>query len=289
MNSKETLKLDLCGIEETVHVNWASIEQLPVTEFVKQCRKMERSVVIGICGPAGSGKTLLSKLLSHYLNVGCKINTLTFSVDGYHYSNEYLSAQGIKHQKGLPISMNGAALYDDLYVLKHKFLENVQDSSKSQSANIDLKSLHTDGHYYYLPIYDRTIHDTIKKGISIRPTEKFQVIIVEGLYLLHWPKVRQLLDFCVYCVVDHIDTLKDRLVQRKCKCGIQKDQAVKHFETIDLNTFQIVESSKRFAQLLVKTSTSTTNNNSHTSKTDTSLITYETVPFSEYNILSAKL
>lgn len=154
------------------------------------------------------------------------IQTVCVSADGYHYDNKTLNAKGIRMDKGLPFTMNEEQFYLDMMALKSQSTESV-----------------------YFPIYDREIHDPVANAIEVIPS--VQVVILEGLYLIHWRRIRDLLDYHVYLEAD-IETMKTRLRERKLKTGGTLDKTREHFERVDSKTMEIAARGRERADTVIK-------------------------------------
>ena len=171
-------------------------------------------------------KTLLSQILSRYITDRMGIKTVCISADGYHFENKTLTAKGIRPDKGLPSTMDKEQFYRDMMALKCQSTESV-----------------------YFPIYDREIHDPVPNAIEVAPD--VQIVIFEGLYLIHWPRIRGLFDYHVYLEAD-METMRTRLEERKLKTGGTLDYARKHFERVDSKTMEIAARGKDRADIVIQ-------------------------------------
>jgi uridine kinase len=142
-----------------------------------------KSFVIGICGGSGSGKTtLLKKISSYYGNS----NVSVFTMDNYYYPIE-------QQQKDL----NGIVNFDLPTALNEEKLSN--DLTKLAKGDaVQVKE------YFFNSPPNKNVLLTI---------EPKKIIIVEGLFLFHYSKVRSLIDFSVFVDVD-METQLDRRIYR---------------------------------------------------------------------------
>ena len=143
-------------------------------------------------------------------------------------------------------SMNNEQFHRDIFSLKSQTADSV-----------------------YFPIYDREIHDPVAKAIEVKSDVK--IVIFEGLYLIHWQRIRDLLDYHVYLDAD-TGTMKKRLEDRKMKTGGTLEYAKRHFQRVDSKTMEIARRGRNIADTVIKSDT--TNQKSNKSV----LVTYRQVP-----------
>ncbi len=137
-----------------------------------------------------------------------------------------MDAKGIRADKGLTFTMNEKQFYKDLIALKSQSSETV-----------------------YFPIYDREIHDPVANAIEVTPN--VQVVILEGLYLIHWQRIRNLMDYHVYLDAD-VETMRTRLEEGKLKTGGTVDKTREHFERVDSKTMEIAARGRERADSVIK-------------------------------------
>jgi len=139
--------------------------------------------VIGICGGSGSGKTTLLKKLSNFYG-HAEVSVLT--MDNYYLPIE----EQIKDENGvvnfdLPSALNETQLCSDL--------EQIVNGN-----TIEVKE------YFFNSPPNKNVL------LSILPKK---IIIVEGLFVFHYPKVISLIDFSIFVEVD-ASTQLDRRIYR---------------------------------------------------------------------------
>ena len=145
-------------------------------------------IIIGVFGGTGSGKTtIVNQILSKFASG----EMLVISQDAYYKDNSEISYEercllNYDH----PSSIDFELLYTHLKDLKKGF-------SISQ------------------PVYDFKIHNRIKKKtVKISPKK---VIILEGILIMNYPKLRSLLDLKVY-----IDANSDIRMERRVNRDISE-------------------------------------------------------------------
>lgn len=121
--------------------------------------------LIGIAGPSGAGKSYLAKHLAK------ELQATILGLDGYYRDLSHLKPAKRAH-----------ANFDAPEALEHELLiEQVARLRRRQAVE--------------LPMYDFATHTRIGETESLQPAG---VVIVEGLFTLYWPKLRDLLDTKVY-------------------------------------------------------------------------------------------
>jgi uridine kinase len=157
-------------------------------------------MIIGICGGSGSGKTtLLNRLYTEYNGLQPSV----FSMDNY-----YLP---IEHQL---VDENGEINFDLPTALDEEKL--VKDLQKLVSGEeIIVKE------YHFNSPPDKHVL------ITIKPSD---ILIVEGLFLFHYPKVRELLDYSVFIEVDPKIQLDRRLYRDQETRGYSREAILYQWE-----------------------------------------------------------
>jgi uridine kinase len=142
-----------------------------------------QSMIIGICGGSGSGKTTLLKRLSQHFQ---ELNPSVFSMDNYYkpIHFQHIDENG-EVNFDLPTALNEDHLVGDLQQL-------------SIGEPIEVIE------YHFNAPPDKNVL------ITIHPSD---LVIVEGLFLFHYPGVRNSLDFSVFIDVD-LDVQLDRRLYR---------------------------------------------------------------------------
>ena len=144
-------------------------------------------IIIGIFGGTGSGKTTIVNQILSKFGSG---EMLVISQDAYYKDNSEISYEercllNYDH----PNSIDFQLLYTHLKDLKKGF-------SISQ------------------PVYDFKIHNRTKKTVKISPKK---VIILEGILIMNYPKLRSILDLKVY-----IDANSDVRMERRVNRDISQ-------------------------------------------------------------------
>ena len=157
-------------------------------------------MIIGICGGSGSGKTtLLNRLYSKYQDLQPSV----FSMDNYYRSidDQFIDENG-EVNFDLPTALDEDKLVSDLQKLVN-------------GEEIVVKE------YHFNSPPDKHVL------ITIRPSD---IIIVEGLFLFHYPKVREVLEFSVFIHVDQKTQLDRRLYRDQETRGYSREAILYQWE-----------------------------------------------------------
>ena len=153
--------------------------------------------LIGIAGPSGSGKTFLAQHLTAALEAE------VLELDRYY--------RDLSH---LPLEQRARMNFDAPDALEHELLiEQVARLRSSEAVQ--------------LPVYDFTTHTRTAKTEMLQPTK---VIIVEGLFTLHWSGLRELLSTKVYVDLNDEVCLTRRKQRDVRERGRTEQSVVEQFE-----------------------------------------------------------
>ncbi len=157
-------------------------------------------MIIGICGGSGSGKTTLLRRLSEVFK---DVKPAIFTMDNYY--------RPIEEQV---IDEKGYYNFDLPSALDHNRLQ--ADLQKLRGGD----TIHVKEYHFNAPPNKNVL-------ITIEPSP---LIIVEGLFLFHYPGVRELLDYSVFIEVDHDIQLDRRLYRDQESRGYTRDAILYQWE-----------------------------------------------------------
>ncbi len=179
------------------------------------------TMIIGIAGGTGSGKTTLTEKLK--AEFGEDVSVL------YH-DNYYKSHSEMPYEERTKLN------YDH------------PDAFETDLMIRDIQALRR-GETVRCPVYDYTIHDRSGETVEVRPTK---VIIVEGILIFENQALRELMDIKIFVDTDADVRILRRIMRDVKKRGRSLDSVVKQYlTTVKPMHEQFVEPSKRFADIVV--------------------------------------
>ena len=177
--------------------------------------------IVGITGGSGVGKTTLIKLLSREFEG--KVSTI--SLDNYYYP--------VEQQKR---DENGIVNFDLPTALNTKELEN------------DIRKL-LKGERLEQAVYGFNNPEHEKTIAYIEPKE---LLIVEGLYVMSYPFLREILDYSVYLMVDEKTQLERRLKRDANERNYSKKDVLYQWENHVLPSYLAdIEPFKKDSDLII--------------------------------------
>lgn len=157
-------------------------------------------MIIGICGGSGSGKTtLLNKLKEEFKN----LTPAVISLDNYYLPIE-------KQQK----DVNGKVNFD---------LPTALDRNKIHFDLLKIKN----GESIQLKEYHFNSPADLISYITINPSE---ILIIEGLFILHYEEIRDLLDITIFVKLDPEIQLQRRILRDKKSRGYSLNDILYQWE-----------------------------------------------------------
>jgi len=158
--------------------------------------------LIGIAGASCSGKSTVAEALAARLGPEC---TLTLGLDSYYFDLSHLTPEAI-HAYNLD---EPAALDEALLV--------------SQLADL------AEGRAIAKPVYDYKTHTRAALAERIEPPG---YVIIEGLFALHWPQVRELLGLRVYIDAPHDLCLSRRIARDRNQRGRTPEEVTRRYRAM---------------------------------------------------------
>ena len=155
--------------------------------------------IIGIAGGSGSGKTTLAgKLVTQCEKIG--ISGQIFSLDNYYQPLDHLSFEERKtynfdHPDAIDSALAGKHLHD---LIAGKAIAQ--------------------------PVYDFKQHTREKESVPHKPT---QLIVVEGLYTLYFPKMQNLFDYKIFVSTGMVTAVLRRVARDISERG-RDIEGIKH-------------------------------------------------------------
>ena len=158
----------------------------------------EETYLIGITGPSGAGKTYLATHLAAALHAS------VLALDRYY--------RDLSH---LPLEQRARVNFDAPEALDHELIvEQVAGLRNNETVQ--------------LPVYDFTTHTRTRRTEVLRPTG---IVIVEGLFTLHWSSLRELLGTKVFVDMTDEVCLTRRQVRDVRERGRTPESVVEQYAT----------------------------------------------------------
>jgi len=183
---------------------------------------MNRTILIGIAGGTGSGKTSVSKAILAEFSTS---EVALIQQDSYYKDLKHLS---MEERENINFDHPDAVDFDHL----HK----------------DLKQL-ISGESVHIPLYDYTTHTRKDETQEIG---NHHIIVLEGILALFDEKIRELMDIKLY-----VDTPDDIRIIRRIKRDINKRERTfesvieQYYKTVRPMHEQFVEPSKKYADVII--------------------------------------
>ena len=180
------------------------------------------TLLIGIAGGTGSGKTTVAQRIQEYFR---HARVVVLPQDAYY-----------KDQSHLPMEERIKVNYDHPDAFDHDLLfSQMHDLLHGKSISH--------------PVYDYKTHSRSSETQTVEPQP---IIVLEGILILNDPRLRELMDIKIF-----VDTAPDICFIRRLKRDIAErgrsvDSVINQYmETVRPMYFQFIEPSKRHADLII--------------------------------------
>jgi len=192
-----------------------------VTTLGNEMLILMNTMVIGIAGGTGSGKTTLTQKI---------IESFSENISVIYHDNYYKAHDELPYEERAKLNYDHPDAFDTALMIKH------------------IKTL-KEGNSVKCPTYDYTVHNRSELTVEINPAK---VLIVEGIMIFQNQVLRELMDIKIF-----VDTDADvRIIRRILRDVQERKRSLESVVSQYLGTVkpmheQFVEPSKRCADIVV--------------------------------------
>ena len=180
------------------------------------------TIIIGIAGGTGSGKTTLTEKLRDHFGAD--------EVSVINHDSYYKRHDELPYEERCKLNYDHPDSFDTALMIAH------------------LQELRA-GHPVQVPVYDYTIHNRSDKTVTVQPAP---VIIVEGILIFENEELRNLMDIRIYVDTDADIRLCRRIKRDVNKRGRTLESVLKQYQdTVKPMHERYVEPSKKYANIVV--------------------------------------
>lgn len=191
---------------------------LPLLKKLKDLRQEKGGrAVMMLAAPPGAGKSTLLSFLERLAREQGMEGVQAIGMDGFHRRQEYLLSHQIERDGRLisMVAIKGAPITFDLESLT----ERVERVAAGETCG--------------WPKYDRLLHNPVENALLVHG----DIVLLEGNYLLldvdGWRDLKSFADYTVSIRADE-GLLRDRLIERRIKTGVEKDAATQFVDFSDM-------------------------------------------------------
>ena len=207
------------GFEMTAIYNEDTIQKvfLPLLKQLQQLQKEKKErIIVFMAAPPAVGKTTLCEFLEYLSKQDQELtNIQALGLDGFHYHSDYIN------------SHDAIVLGEKVPMKQVKGCPETYDTEKLRQK---LEKIKTEDILW--PIYDRNLHDVVEDQIKVEKN----IILIEGNWLLlkeePWKTMQQYADYKILILAEE-EMLKERLISRKKKGGLSREEAVAWYQNSD--------------------------------------------------------
>ena len=179
------------------------------------------TMVIGIAGGTGSGKTTLTRRIQQVFGEDVSV---------VYHDNYYKAHPNMTYKERSALNYDHPDAFDTDLLVE------------------DLKALCA-GQTIQCPVYDYTIHNRSQETVTVRPTK---VVIVEGILIFHDPALRELMDIKIFVDTDADVRILRRILRDVKERGRSLDSVIdQYLTTVKPMHQQFVQPSRQYADLVV--------------------------------------
>ena len=179
------------------------------------------TILIGIAGGTGSGKTTLTRQLKEHF--GAEVTVIS-------HDNYYKRQDGKTYEERAKVNYDHPSAFDTDLLIEH------------------LRQLKA-GHSIQCPVYSYSDHNRTDRTVEIFPTK---VIIVEGILIFQNPTLRDMFDIKIFVETDaDVRILRRALRDVEDRGRTLQSVVTQYLTTVKPMHEQFVEPSRKYADIIV--------------------------------------
>ena len=179
------------------------------------------TMIIGIAGGTGSGKTTLTRSLQ---------DIFRDDVSVVYHDNYYKRHDGMTYEERAALNYDHPSSFDTDLMVE------------------DLKKLAA-GEVIHCPVYDYSIHNRSDQTVEVRPTK---VIIVEGILIFENKALRDLMNIKIFVDTDADVRILRRILRDVKERGRSLDSVIdQYLTTVKPMHEQFVQPSRQYADIVI--------------------------------------
>ena len=183
----------------------------------------KQPLVVGLVGVPGAGKSTLAARVASVLNATRGDRCVVVPMDGFHLPRSALSEEQMR-RRGSPPTFDAEGLADAVAAI----------GATGRAS---------------LPSFDHAVKDPVADQIQVVPAN--EIVLLEGLYLFLWERVRGALDVRLYLECDAA-VARERVVRRHVEeIGRTRDEAEAFVAGNDVHNAETVVGTRTSADRLI--------------------------------------
>ena len=216
-----THRVMINGIEVNACYSQRATEEifLPLLQKLATLRQEKgRRILAMLAAPPGAGKTTLLSFLEKLSREQPDTAPVqVIGMDGFHRRQEYLLTHTAERDgRQIPmVEIKGAPVTFDL--------EGLTRAARRAAA----------GEIMGWPVYDRMLHNPVEDAVQVDG----DIVLLEGNYLLldedGWRELSGLADYTISVSAGE-DLLRERLIDRRIRTGVDREKAVRFVDFSDM-------------------------------------------------------
>ena len=182
---------------------------------------MDRTMIIGIAGGTGSGKTTITRKLKERFGEDVSV---------IYHDSYYKRRDDLSYEERVKLNYDHPDAFDTPLMVR------------------DLRELRA-GRPVLCPVYDYSIYNRTDRTQEIRPTK---VVIAEGILIFHDPALREQMDIKIFVDTDADTRILRRILRDVKERGRTLESVVgQYLATVKPMHEQYVQPSRKYADIII--------------------------------------